>query len=87
LNPQDQRETYLNVVNAKSMDIHRPKLIAPDVSSVLAVISPNNVQEKKSQKMSNAFCVMVITQPATKDAPSTKTYKREPSHPYEAKRP
>jgi len=69
------------------MDIHRPKLIAPDVSSVLAVISANNVQEKKSQKMSNAFCVMVITQPATKDAPSTKTYKREPSHPYEAKRP
>jgi len=37
--------------------------------------------------MSNVFCVKVITHPATKDAPSTKTYKREPSQPYETKRP
>ena len=38
------------------MDIPRPTVIIdPNVSSVLAVISQNNVQEKKSQKTSNAL--------------------------------
>jgi len=41
---------------------------------------------KKNQKMSNAFSAMVIIQPTTKDTPSTKTYKREPSRPYETNR-
>jgi hypothetical protein len=59
-------------------------IIAPDVSNALAVISPSNVQEKKNQKMSNVFSVMVNTQPTTKDALSKKTYRREPSHRYEA---
>jgi hypothetical protein len=60
--PQDQRETYCNVVNAKDTDIPRSTVItAPAVSGVLAVTSPNNVKEK-SQKMSNAFSVMVTTQ-------------------------
>jgi hypothetical protein len=53
------------------------------VSSALVVISPSNAQEKKNQKMSNAFSMMVTIQPTTKDAPSTKTYKRELSHPHE----
>ena len=37
------------------------------------VISQNNVPEKKSHKMSNAFSVMLTTQPTAQDAPSTKT--------------
>jgi hypothetical protein len=62
------------------MDIARPIVIAPDVSSALAVISPSNVQEKKSE---NAKCVLCDgNHPANyKDAPSIKTYKREPSKP------
>jgi len=67
------------------MDIPNPTvIIAPDVSNALAVISTSKVQEKKNQKMSNVFSVMVTTQPTTKDALSTKTYRREPSHRYAA---
>jgi hypothetical protein len=63
------------------MDISKPTAItAPDVSNAPAVISPGNVQEKKNQKMSNVSTVMVTTQPTTKDAQSTKTYRRETSH-------
>jgi hypothetical protein len=69
------------------MDISKPTaIIAPDVSNALAVISPSNVQEKKNKKMSNAFSVMETTQPTTRDALSIKTYRREPSHRYEAKK-
>jgi hypothetical protein len=39
---------------------------------------------KKNQKISNVSSVMVTTQPTTKDAQSTKTYRRETSHRYEA---
>jgi hypothetical protein len=56
------------------------------VSSALAVISRSNAREKKNKKMSNAFSAMVTIQPTKKDAPSTKTYKREPSHLYETNR-
>jgi hypothetical protein len=60
---------------------HRPRCVK---CNALAVISPGNVQEKKNQTMSDVFSVTVTTQPTTRDAVSTKTYRREPSRRYEA---
>ena len=69
------------------MDIPTPiVIIAPDLSSAPEDISPSNARENKNQNMLNAFSAMVTIRPTTKDAPSTKTYKREPSHPYETNR-
>ena len=62
------------------------KFLAPDVSSVLIIISPNNVREKKNRNMLNASYAMITIQQTTKDAPSTKSYRRKPSHPYEPSR-
>ena len=63
------------------MDIPNPTvIIAPDVSNALAVISTSKVQEKKNQKMSNMFSVMVTTQPTIMDELSTMADRREPSH-------
>jgi len=46
---------------------------SPRCVKCAGVISQNNVPEKKSHKMLNAFSVMVTTQPNAQDAPSTKT--------------
>jgi hypothetical protein len=43
-------------------------------------------KERKNQKMSNAFSLMVTILSTTKDAPSIKTYKKELSHPYDPNR-
>jgi hypothetical protein len=56
------------------------------VSNALETTLPNNVHEKKSQKLLNVFSVMATIQPTTKAALSTKTYKKKPSHPYETNR-
>ena len=59
---------------------------SPVASNVPAVSSPSNVQEKKNLKTSKVSSVMVTTQPTIKDALSTKTCRKEPSHLYEANR-